>query len=245
MTLDGQVAIITGASRGLGRAIAIGLAQAGARTVLAARGGPALNDVATEIERGGGETMVVRCDVRDPAAVESLAARTLAEWGRIDVLVNSAGISLRRPAQEIDAEAWRAVIDTLLTGTFLTTHAVLPAMIAARRGNIINLIAPLEKIVTPGFSAYTAAKWGVEGLTRTLAKELRRHAINVNGLHPGGFADTAMVRETVPELRQGLLDPAMIAPAAVALAALAPRGTTGTTVDASEWNARHAAAVSA
>lgn len=236
MKLEGQVAIVTGASGGLGRAIALALAEEGAALALAARSGQALNEVATQIEAMGREALVVRCDVREPHQVDEVVARTLAEWQRIDVLVNSAGVALRRPATDIDAAAWDEVVDTLLKGTFLMTRAVLPTMIAAKRGNVINVVAPLDKIAVPGFSAYTAAKWGVEGLTQTLGKELRRYGINVNGVHPGGFADTAMVRENVPELKQGLLDPSMITPAAVALATQPPRGRTGATIDAQAWN---------
>lgn len=236
MQLEGQVAIVTGASRGLGRAIALALAEEGAAVVLAARNGALLNAVAATIDRLGREALVVTCDVRDPASVDQLIARTLNEWTRIDVLVNSAGVALRRPVIETDAAMWDDVIDTLLKGTFLVTRAVLPVMIEAKRGNIINLGAPLDKIAVPGFTTYTAAKWGVAGFTQTLAKEVRRYGINVNVLHPGGFAATDMVREAVPELKQGLLDPAQITPAAVALAAQPPRGLTGETIDALAWN---------
>ncbi len=235
MRLEGQVAIVTGGSRGLGRAIAIALAEEGAALVLAARDGQSLNQVATEIEGLGREALVVRCDVRNPDDAKHLIDRTLSEWSRIDVLVNSAGVALRRPVGEIGPADWDAVVDTLLKGTFLITQATLPTMIAAKRGNIINLIAPLDKITVPGFAAYTAAKFGVAGLTQTLAKELRRYGINVNGLHPGGFADTTMVRENVPELKQGLLEPAMIRPAAIVLATQPPRGLTGNTIDATAW----------
>jgi 3-oxoacyl-[acyl-carrier protein] reductase len=236
MDLEGQVAIVTGASKGLGRAIALALAEEGASLVLVARNGQALNELATQIEGMGRDTLVVACDVRDPGQVHTMVDRTLAEWSRIDVLVNSAGVALRRPFVEIDSPSWDAVVDTLLKGTYLVTQAVLPTMIAAKRGNIINLSAPLEKISVPGFSAYTAAKFGVAGLTQTLGKELRRYGININGLHPGGFADTAMVRENVPELKQDLLDPAIVTPAALALATQPPRGLTGSTIDALAWN---------
>ena len=234
--LEGHTAIVTGASRGLGRAIALALAEEGASVVLAARNGQQLNEVAALIEGLGREALVVRCDVRDPQQAAQLVERTLAEWPRIDVLVNSAGVALRRPFVEIDAQAWDDVVDTLLKGTFLVTQAVLPTMVAAKRGNIINLIAPLEKITVPGFTAYTAAKFGVAGLTQTLAKEVRRYGINVNGIHPGGFARTDMVRETGPELTEGLLDPALITSAAIALATQPPRGLTGDTIDALAWN---------
>ena len=236
MRLEGQVAIVTGGSRGLGRSIAIALAEEGAAIVLAARDGQALNQVATQIEGLGRDVLVVTCDVRNPDDANRLIDRTLNEWSRIDVLVNSAGVALRRPVGEIGAADWDVVVDTLLKGTFLITQAALPTMIAAKRGNIINLIAPLDKITVPGFTAYTAAKFGVAGLTQTLAKELRRYGININGLHPGGFADTMMVRQNVPELTQGLLEPAMITPAAVALATQPPRGLTGNIIDAKLWN---------
>jgi len=236
MRLQGQVAIVAGASQGLGRAIALALAEEGASLVLAARNGQALNAVASVIDGMGRDALVATCDVRDPQSVHHVVERALAEWGRIDVLVNSAGAALRRPVAEISAADWDEVHATLLKGTFLMTQAVLPTMIAAKRGNIINLHAPLDKIAVPGFTAYTAAKYGVEGLTKTLAKELRRYGINVNGVHPGGFADTAMVRTAVPELKQGLLDPATITPAVVALALQPARGLTGETIDAHAWN---------
>jgi 3-oxoacyl-[acyl-carrier protein] reductase len=236
MQLEGRIAIVTGASRGLGRTIALALAEEGAAVVVAARDVEALNAVAAQIEGLGSEALVVGCDVRDPASVRNLVERTLARWARIDVLVNSAGVALRQPAVAIDPAAWSLVVDTLLKGTFLVSQAVLPTMIAARRGNIINLIAPLEKIVVPGFTAYAAAKYGVAGLTQTLAAEVRRYGINVNGLHPGGFVATDMVRETVPELKHGLLEPAQITPAAIALATQPPRGLTGDLIDAMAWN---------
>jgi 3-oxoacyl-[acyl-carrier protein] reductase len=236
MKLEGQIAIVTGASQGLGRAVALALAEEGAALVLAARNAQALNAVAAIIDGLRREVLVATCDVREPASVIEVAERAIAEWGRIDVLVNSAGAVLRRPFVEIDAAAWDDVHATLLKGTFLMSQAVLPAMIAAQRGNIINLHAPLDKIAVPGFTAYTAAKYGVEGLTKTLAKEVRRYSINVNGVHPGGFARTAMVREAVPELKQGLLEPAIITPAVVALATQPPRGLTGETIDARAWN---------
>lgn len=129
----------------------------------------------------------------------------------------------------------------MVRGTMLVTRAFLPAMIAQKRGNIINLAAPLDRIITPGFATYTATKYAVEGLTRTLAAELRRYGINVNGLHPGGFVDTTMVREVMgepgsPGFPAHLLDPSIITPAALALAAQPRRGLSGDIIDAVAWN---------
>ena len=240
MRLDGQTVLVTGASRGLGWAIALAMAEEGANVALAARDGRALNAVAAIIEQLGRESLIVCCDVRDPAAVTALAERVLAEFGQVDTLVNSAGVAVRRPVTELGVAEWDDVFDTLARGTLLATQAVLPSMIARKRGNIINLAAPLERIEIPGFAAYTAAKYAVAGLTKTLARELRRHGINVNGLHPGGFADTEMVRRMLGTSSStdspGLLDPAIITPAAIALAAQPPRGLSGDIINAVAWN---------
>jgi 3-oxoacyl-[acyl-carrier protein] reductase len=236
MQLEGQVAIVTGASSGLGRAIALALAEEGAAVVLAARNARALGDVASTIDQLGRQTIVVACDVRELSQVRELVRRTVVEWSTVDILVNSAGVGLRSPAVETDPGAWDAVLDTMLKGTFLMIQAVLPTMIEAQRGNIINLAAPLDGVAGPGFAAYAAAKYGVVGLTKTLSKELRRYGININGIHPGGYADTPMVRDIVPEITEGLLDPAVITPVAVALAMQPPRGLSGDVIDALAWN---------
>lgn len=232
MRLDSQVALITGAGRGLGRAIALAFAREGARVVVAARSADEIAETAWLIQELGREALAVPADVRRRESVEQLVGQALAAYGQIDTLVTSAGVALRKPLAETDEAEWDAIHDTLLKGTYLTIHAVLPAMIELRRGNIITLAAPLDKISAPGFSTYCAAKYGVEGLTLALAKETRRYGINVNGIHPGGFADTALVRSTVPEARSGLLDPHELAEAAIELAAQGPRGTTGRIVDA-------------
>lgn len=241
MRLDGQIVVVTGASRGLGRAIALAMAEEGAEVVLVARDGQALNAVASTIEGIGGSAFVMRCDVRDPAAVRALGERVLGEYGRVDTLVNSAGVALRRALVETPPEAWDELFDVLVRGTMLVIQALLPSMIARKRGNIINLAAPLDRIEAPGFAAYAAAKNAVAGLTRTLAKELRPYGINVNGLHPGGFADTAMVRGVLgapgsPGFPAHLLDPSIVTPTAIALAAQPGRGLSGDIIDAVAWN---------
>lgn len=241
MRLDDQIVVVTGASRGLGRAIALAMAEEGAHVILAARDRPALDAVARTIAGIGGSARVMRCDVRDPGEVKALGERVLADFGRVDTLVNSAGVALRSPLVETKPEQWDELFDVLVRGTMLMTQALLPAMIARRRGNIINLAAPLDLIETPGFAAYAAAKNAVAGLTRTLANELRPYGINVNGLHPGGFADTATMRGVMsapggPGFPAHLLDPSIITPAALALAAQPGYGLSGDSIDAVAWN---------
>jgi 3-oxoacyl-[acyl-carrier protein] reductase len=174
-------------------------------------------------------------DVRDKGALLDLLSQLREALGPCTILVNSAGVGLRAPIQETTEAQWDQVIDTLLKGTFLASQVVIPQMIEQGGGNIINLGAPLDKIAAPGFAAYYAAKCAVDGLTKVMAKDLRRHGINVNALHPGGFADTQMVRTVVPEVRSGLLLPDEIVPAALHLAALQPRAQTGQTIDAHVW----------
>lgn len=235
MDLSGKAALVTGGGRGLGRAIATALARAGAFVAVAARTSDEVAETAWLIEEQGGRALPLISDVRDAAQVEALVAKARAACGPLNILVNSAGVGLRAPTHETSEAQWDAVVDTLLKGTFLVCHAVLPQMIELGGGNIINVSAPLDRIAVPGFAAYYAAKCGVDGLTRVMAKDVRRFGINVNAMHPGGFADTRLVRETVPEVRSGLLAPDMIGPLAVALAALPARGQTGQIIDAHQW----------
>jgi len=240
MQLAGQTILVTGASEGLGRAIALGFAREGAQLVLAARSWERLNKVATEVDRIGGEVLVVPCDVRAPAAVQIMVERSQKEFGHIDAVVTSAGNGLRRPFIDTGVDDWDDVFATLVRGTMLVAQAVLPAMIERKRGNIICLSAPLERIELPGFVTYTTAKYAVEGFIKTLAKEVRRYGVNVNGIHPGGFANTKMVQQVMgSQGPSALLEPSMIVAAAVALATQPPRGITGSIVDASVWNAEH------
>lgn len=235
MELSGKTALVTGGGRGLGRAMAIALARAGAAVAVAARTWDEVAETAWLIEDQGGRALALQVDVRDSASVEAAALQVAETLGPVQTVVNSAGVGLRTPFNELSEAQWDTVVDTLLKGTFLVSRALLPQLIAGGGGNIINVSAPLDRITVPGFAAYYAAKCGVEGLTKIMAKDLRRYGVNVNAIHPGGFADTRLVRETVPEVRAGLLSPDEIGPATVALARLAPRERTGQTVDAHQW----------
>lgn len=232
MTLTGMHALVTGGGRGLGRASALALAKAGATVSVLARSADEVAETVWLIEESGREGLALPADVRESGQLEQAVAQARARFGPIRVLVAAAGIGLRAPIYETSEAQWDAVVDTVLKGVFLSARAVIPDMIEAGGGNIIIVGAPLDRIAVPGFAAYYAAKAGVDGLARVMAKDLRRFGINVNLVHPGGFADTQMVRTTVPEVRTGLLSPDEIGLAVVELAALPPRSQTGQTIDA-------------
>lgn len=232
MTLTGMHALVTGGGRGLGRASALALARAGASVSVLARSADEVAETVWLIEESGGAGLALTADVRESGQLEQAVAQARTCFGPIRILVAAAGIGLRAPVYETSEAQWDAVVDTLLKGVFLSARAVIPDMTEAGGGNIIIVGAPLDRIAVPGFAAYYAAKAGVDGLARVMAKDLRRFGINVNLVHPGGFADTQMVRTTVPEVRTGLLSPDEIGPAVVELAALPPRSQTGQTIDA-------------
>lgn len=236
MQLQNKVAVIVGGGRGIGRAIALAYAEHGATVVVAARSSDELAETVWLIDEiGNAPAHALTVDICDSQQIDHLVAETLRLVGTPHILVNSAGIGFKAPLLETSEDHWNRIHDTLLKGMYLTIRAFLPAFIEQKQGNIITIGAPLEKLAIPGFAAYSAAKYGVQGLTLALAKELRRHSINVNLLHPGGFADTRLMRETVPEVNKGLLSPDSITEAAVALATQPPRGRTGEIINSQQW----------
>lgn len=187
--LDGRVAVVTGASSGMGVEFAHTLARAGARVVLAARREERLHEVATSIRAEGGEALTLPCDVASEAAIDGLVGQTLGALGRIDVLVNNAGFTTIVPAEEQSVEDWRAHIDVMLTGSFLCAQRFGRHMLAAGRGNVIN-VASMLGIVGSGQvrqAADAAAKGGQLNLTRELAAQWARRGVRVNALAPGWF----------------------------------------------------------
>ncbi len=187
--LSGSVVIITGASSGIGRATALALAGQGTRLCLLARSDASLAQVADEAKsRGANEVLCFPCDVREEADVERAVTATLERFGRVDILINSAGLSLNGEVDGYALADWRTVIETNLTGTFLTCRAVLPAMKRQRSGQIINISSGAGRNGIKNMAAYCAAKFGVIGLTESLSLEVRHHNIRVATLLPGSVA---------------------------------------------------------
>ena len=187
--LDGRVAVITGASSGMGVGFAETLAGAGARVVLAARREELLSAVAEGIRERGGEALVVRCDVAREDEIDALVAKTFAAFGSIDVLVNNAGFTTIVPAEDQSLADWRAHVDVMLTGSFLCAQRFGRHMLAAGKGNIINVASMLGMVGSGQVrqAAYAAAKGGQVNLTRELAAQWARKGVRVNALAPGWF----------------------------------------------------------
>jgi NAD(P)-dependent dehydrogenase (short-subunit alcohol dehydrogenase family) len=201
--LADRVSIVTGAGRGIGRAVSLALARAGSSVVLAARTEDQLGQVRAEVEQQGGTAITVPTDVTDPTSVEHLAEATLDRFGRVDVLVNNAGSNNGGPdgavgeLWNIDPDAWWSDVEVNLRGTFLCSRAVLPSMVSAGRGHIVNVVSMAAAMPWPFDSAYACSKAAVIRLTDSLADEVRQHGVRVFALSPGSV-DT--------ELRAGAVD---------------------------------------
>jgi 3-oxoacyl-[acyl-carrier protein] reductase len=193
--LAGQVALVTGASRGIGRAIALALAAEGAKVVVNyARSSAAADEVVEEIAGAGGEALALQADVSQAAEVDSLIQQTIEKFGRLDVLVNNAGITRDNLLLRMKPEEWQAVIDLNLTGVFLCTRAASKLMLKQRSGRIINIASVTGQMGNPGQANYSAAKAGVIGFTKTVAKELASRGITANAVAPG-FIETDMTSD--------------------------------------------------
>jgi 3-oxoacyl-[acyl-carrier protein] reductase len=190
--LAGQVAVVTGASRGIGRAIAIDLANEGAKVVVNyASSSNAADEIVQEIQAAGGEAIAVQANVSQPKEVDQLIEAATTKWGRVDVLVNNAGITKDTLLLRMKPEDWQAVIDLNLTGVFLCTRAVAKIMLKQKSGRIVNIASVAGQMGNPGQANYSAAKAGVIGFTKTVAKELASRGITVNAVAPG-FITTDM-----------------------------------------------------
>jgi 3-oxoacyl-[acyl-carrier protein] reductase len=228
--LKSQVVIVTGASRGIGRAIALAFARQGCRLVLAARDEAQLRQVAAEVAALGCEGLVVPTDVTDQAQIEHLVAEAIAAFGTIDILVNNAGVLILKPVIETSVEDWDRTLDTNLKAVFLAAKAVLPHMIACHSGQIITVASIAGKRSGRLHGAYSAAKFGVLGFTEALASEVKAHGIRVNAINPG-MVDTDLFGDQFREDRSKWSQPEDIADAVLLVASDLAHDVTGTSLD--------------
>lgn len=239
--LDEAVVVVTGASRGLGREMALRFSAEGARVTLVARDADDLGEVAAAAT---GETLVAPTDVTDDDQVRDAVDQALERFGRVDTLVNNAGIGLLsmedggRPVGEIPESTWRRILGVNLDGVFRCSRAVLPAMAERGSGNVVNVTSGLGRRAAPGYAPYVASKFGLEGLTRTTALDYEDAGVNVNALGPGGRVNTGFWDHLPDEERASIQQPDVMNDAAVLLAAQGPGGVTGESMTAEEWEAR-------
>jgi NAD(P)-dependent dehydrogenase (short-subunit alcohol dehydrogenase family) len=225
MKLEGQVALVTGAGRGIGRAIAVAFAKEGADVVLAARSSHELAAVAREVEATGRRALAVPTDVRQEPAVAAMVRRAVAECTRVDVLVHAAGVAAFGPVTDAKPEDWDQTMAVNLRGAYLCARAVLPVMVAQHRGTIINVGSMVTSRTLAGSASYTASKYGLLGFSRVLAEEMRPHGVRVGVLSAGAVDTPLWDAIPSPPDRARMLRPEQVADAAVFMASLAPNGT--------------------
>ena len=203
--LEGHVALITGASRGIGRAVALRLASEGVRVAVNYNSGEApAQQLVEEISSQGGEAIALQADVADEAQVKEMVATVRNQWHRVDILVNNAGIRNDRLLMRMTTKEWDDTLDVNLRGAFFCTKAVLPLMVRQRRGRIINMSSVVGVAGNPGQANYAASKAALIGLTKSVAKEVARRNITANALAPG-YILTGMVEELSEDLKAQVL----------------------------------------
>ncbi|MFP5228810.1 MAG: SDR family oxidoreductase [Acidobacteriota bacterium] len=186
--LDSQIALVTGAARGVGEAVSLRLAALGAHVLLVARDTTRLNSVRDQIGKSGGRATVLPCDLTDPAAITRLAEQVARDHKRCDILVNNAAIGgTGQPLHEVGPDDWDRLMDTNLRAPYLLIRAFVPMMIAARSGHIVNISSLAGHTPLPNNAAYAASKWGLNGLTYSVAEELRPHKVRVSVIAPGSI----------------------------------------------------------
>ena len=200
--LQGQTAIVTGASSGIGRATALALAKAGVKVALAARTSQNLEVLARNIASLGGTTLVVPTDVGDEKQIENLTAQTQAHWGKIDILVTSAGGAVFGPLLESRTEDWDTLHAINVRGVYLCCKHVLKIMLPQKRGHILNVLSIASQMILPNSAAYTASKFGALGLTKVMAAEVRAHGVKVTAVIPGAV-DTPLWDKSGGDLDRG------------------------------------------
>jgi len=200
-----RTALVTGASRGIGKACALSLAGAGHRIVLAARSAEKLEEVAVEIRAAGGDAFVLEMDLSRHESIKGAVSKAAKEFGRIDILVNNAGVTKDGLAVRMKQQDWESVIQTNLSGSFYATQEVLQGMMRERWGRIVNISSVVGEKGNPGQANYVASKAGLIGLTKSLAQEVGSRNITVNAVAPG-FIATDMTQELSDELKQKMIE---------------------------------------
>lgn len=253
MKLENQTAIVTGGGRGIGKEIVLALVREGANVVLAARDEQALLDVAQQVRNMDRRAHVVKTDVSNEDQVNAMVDATIKEFGRVDILVNNAGVvGPTAPVADVTREQWDEVLAINLTGAFLCARAVIPHMLERRSGSIINIASIAGKLAYALRSPYAVSKWGMLGLSRTLAQELGEYNIRVNAICPGPTAGDRMrgvIARRAKELGRAeaevektylqstalknWVDPANVAAAVVFLASAEGSSITGESIDIS------------
>ncbi|WP_299263598.1 SDR family NAD(P)-dependent oxidoreductase [Halorientalis sp.] len=240
-TLEGEVVIVTGASQGLGAAMAKRFAREGAAVTVTARSESELEAVAAAVD---GAVLVAPADVTDESAVHGVVDATVEEYGSVTGLVNNAGIGLlnmydeRRLLHDVETEDFRQIVDVNVTGVFLFSKYAVPEMVDAGGGNVVNISSGLGRRGSARWGPYVASKWALEGLTRTQADELDEYGVNVNALDPGGRAETGFWDHLPAHEREAILDPDVMNDAATGLLAQGASGITGESMPAEEWERR-------
>ena len=201
---NGRVALVTGASQGIGRACALALAQAGTQVALAARNQEKLAEVSAEITAAGGEASIFALDIASEESIQSCAKAVLAHYGKVEILVNNAGITRDGLMLRMKRADWDAVLSTNLTGAFLLTQAVLSSMLKARWGRIVNITSVVGETGQAGQANYAASKAGLIGLTKSLARELASRNITANAVAPG-YIETPMTEVLNEQQRAAMM----------------------------------------
>jgi 3-oxoacyl-[acyl-carrier protein] reductase len=200
---EGRAALVTGASRGIGDAVARRLAAEGAHVIAAARTAAALEKLVGEIVAAGGSASALTMDLSDAASIEAGAKQALASPTGVDVLVNNAGVTEDNLILRMSREAWDRVLGTNLTGTFVLTQAIVKGMVRKRYGRIVNIASVVGIMGNPGQANYAASKAGLIGLTKSIARELASRNITCNAVAPG-FIETEMTQKMTPQAREAL-----------------------------------------